>query len=289
MTKKKVGIIGAGRLGKSVEAIIRKAGGETRSWDKFAEGTAKTAKEVTEWADIVLFCVPSWNMRDAITEVCTFIPKKTAIATFSKGIEAGTGKDCHSVLCDYFDSKRVAFIAGPMLAKELAEGRQGHVVVSSRSKKTAGGISGIFADSHIKAETGDDPRGAALAGVLKNIYTIGMGIIDGLGLGVNAQGKYFADAFGEMRGLMPLLGEKEKTLFGPAGLADFAATAWSSSSVNKQAGEGLARGDWNVQSEGIATLPEFLKLVGKKYKKFPLLAKVVSVVIDKKPASVVFV
>ena len=80
-----------------------------------------------------------------------------------------------------------------------------------------------------------------MAGVLKNIYAIVLGIADGLEFDGNAKGWIAARATNEMLAIAETLGADKKIMLGTAGLADFIATAYSPYSRNREIGDEILR------------------------------------------------
>jgi glycerol-3-phosphate dehydrogenase (NAD(P)+) len=85
--------------------------------------------------------------------------------------------------------------------------------------------------------------GAEWGGVLKNIYALGFGLLDGLGEGrPNLKAAFVTLALSEMKSIAVKMGAQEKTLEGLAGLGDLVTTGFSADSHNRRLGEFLAGG-----------------------------------------------
>jgi glycerol-3-phosphate dehydrogenase len=123
-------------------------------------------------------------------------------------------------------------------------------------------------------------RGVALCGALKNVYAIGLGVIKALGAGDNARGVYIAAAAEEMRHIVRLMGGREMTVYGYAGLADLIATGLSESSRNHQVGCALGKRADCLGSEGSRAALSFSELLGRKLRRFAILNALVRVLDD---------
>jgi glycerol-3-phosphate dehydrogenase (NAD(P)+) len=122
-------------------------------------------------------------------------------------------------------------------------------------------------------EVSTDVRGTALCGVLKNIYSLALGASYGLNLGENARGMLVVKSIGEIKKIVSLLGGKQETVLGSAGLGDLVSTGFSRFSKNHEAGKRLVSGEAdNMDSEGMMSLSSMIILLGVKYKKFPILS-----------------
>jgi glycerol-3-phosphate dehydrogenase (NAD(P)+) len=104
------------------------------------------------------------------------------------------------------------------------------------------------------------------------MYSIGLGIADGLGLGANLKGSLVVFALEEMRSLVERFGGRPDTVFGSAGLGDLLATGFSSYSTNYSLGRELGgRGRSSIQSEGRHSLPILLSMLGRSAPEFRML------------------
>jgi glycerol-3-phosphate dehydrogenase (NAD(P)+) len=72
--------------------------------------------------------------------------------------------------------------------------------------------------------------------VLKNVYAIAVGIISGLEFGDNAIGMVAMTGIREMIKILTAHVGQTETFFGPAGVGDFCATAFSQQSRNRTLG-----------------------------------------------------
>ena len=104
----------------------------------------------------------------------------------------------------------------------------------------------------------DDPQGVELGGVLKNIYALGMGIVDAYPrAGRNFNGAFITQSLAEMRRLAVALGGRAETLLQVPGVGDLITTAFSEDSHNRRLGTLLAEGHTVESARGeMGTLPE---------------------------------
>jgi glycerol-3-phosphate dehydrogenase (NAD(P)+) len=135
-------------------------------------------------------------------------------------------------------------LAGPSVAVEIARKKPTAVVAASSSESARGKIAKALGNSYFQVETTEDIAGSEWGGVLKNVYAIGLGFLDGLEAGgANVKAAFTSAAFREMKRLAVALGSEAKTLDGPAGLGDLVATGFSADSHNRRLGELLGRGN----------------------------------------------
>ncbi len=276
-------LIGAGHIGTALHALLAPYN-TVSSWDTIPGKVLeqKSLAEIIPNAQIIFLCVPTVAVRAAVEEIIQYLTPQTVVVSVSKGLEPNTKKSVDQVLSETLPAGQPhAFLGGPMLAKEINEGKSAMAVCGTHTRSAATLVKKAFIRSALRIEYSADIRGVALAGVLKNIYTLPMGMASGLDLGNNTIGWLAARGLNEMQTLMPMLGGKKKTLLTTAGLGDFIATATSPLSMNFKAGQEIARtGAATTRSEGIVTLPSLITMINSNTKKLPLLQCVAKIILE---------
>lgn len=279
----KIAFIGAGHIGKALAHIIG-THHRVALWDAVSAknpGQESIEHTVTD-ADIVFLTVPSLSVRQAATHAAPFLTPKTVVVSVSKSLEPGTRMSADQILAETLPpGQPIVFMGGPMLAKEIIEGKAAVAVCGASSRKHLAPIYKSFKHTSLRVEHTRDIHGVALCGILKNCYALLLGVCDGLLLGNNTSGWLMGRSFNEMEKLIPRLHGKKKTLFSAAGIGDFVATATSGSSTNHRAGEEIGRtGKTTIQSEGIIALPTLTAMLGTDIKHFPLLHAISRIVTE---------
>jgi glycerol-3-phosphate dehydrogenase (NAD(P)+) len=281
MENKTITIIGAGRIGQVMGKILQKSGNNVFYWDKESDlakkmngGKDLALPEIMIQSEFVFLCVPSKNLREAILFTNKYLARNSVVITLAKGLEEKTYKTSSEILADLLpNSQAWAIMGGPMLAKELEKGELTSAMIGANKKSAGEKVVELFSNTNIACAYTPDALGVALAGVLKNIYALGLGMISGLDYGENTKGTYAVRAIGEMIKVGKSLGAKEITLMSPAGLGDFIATGFSPLSSNHGVGRLLAQGKAiEKPSEGLISLPSLLHRLGKNSSKYPILA-----------------
>ena len=287
-----IAIIGAGELGMALAKVLR-GKINVRLWDITASRVPGILplQETVAGADIIFCCVPSFAMREAVSEFVSFIDARaTAVVSLAKGIEVWSRKTMDEVLDELIPtSGRWGVMGGPMLANELADGLPCAAEVASRDAATRDRIKALFVGTNLAVETSDDTRGVALAGVLKNIYAVAMGIGAGLGWRKTRIDAFAERAKGEMLVAGLALGAQEKTIRGTAGFADFMATAYSDHSRNRSVGLAFAiDGGPAIKGEGLLSLRPLLEMLGPRVVSFPVLNAIAAVTLRGESVGAVF-
>ena len=277
----KIVIVGAGALGSVMAKILkRNRRNSVALWD-IVPGKVERQQPLAKImppADAVFLCMPTTALRAAAITVNPHLRRKTLVIGMSKGIEENTDLTLDRMLRKILPwRQRIGLLFGPMLASEILAGSCANAVIASRSRLALTRIARAFSGTQLRVSLSGDVRGVALCGALKNVYAIGMGVIKALGAGDNARGAYVAAAADEMRRIVRLLGGRERTVYGYAGLADLVATGLSESSRNHQVGCALGKGADCLGSEGSRAAMSFSELLGRRLRRFVILNALVRV------------
>jgi len=100
----------------------------------------------------------------------------------------------------------------------------------------------VSAPSGSARNTTDDVVGVEIAGALKNVYAIAVGMGYSLGIGENTRAMVIARAVREMSKLGEAMGGHRDTFAGLAGMGDLIVTCTSQRSRNRHVGEQLGAG-----------------------------------------------
>jgi glycerol-3-phosphate dehydrogenase (NAD(P)+) len=281
-------IVGAGEIGKAIAFLLKK-GGKSRvvQWDADpAKNLEKrTLEELVPAADIIFLCIPSKAVRGCVFGISRIVNRRQIIVSLSKGIEQESKKTVDGVLGEFFARKKIVLLFGPMVAEEIMNNGPAAAVLACKARKSAEKIVELFGDG-LNLEYSSDVRGVALSGVLKNIYSIGLGIIHGLNLGTNFRGWYVAEASKETARVLKILGGRMETAYSTAGLGDLIATGFSPDSKNHMLGKDLAAsGHSDLASEGSESFPALNEIMGKRIDNFRILSALRDIVLNGKVAT----
>lgn len=284
-----VAIIGAGEIGKAIAHTLRsKTTCNVQLWDVNTDKVEdqRPLPEIVSEANIVFLCVPSSSIFGAARSIREHVRPTAPVVILTKGVERETCRMTDTLLDDVLGEHPWALLSGPMIAEEMLQDRAAAAVVGTRSDTTYKTIADCFSGTRLTLEHSKDVRSVALAGVLKNIYAVTLGMIEGLGDGDNVRGIFFTKAIAEMAHIMKHLGTSPEVAYGMAGLGDLVATATSPYSRNRTVGEEMATGHkQRMESEGLNALPCIPELLGDALPAFPILGSLYDVVSGKQPPS----
>jgi len=264
-----VAILGAGSLGTALAASLWRTGRRFSMWTieedvadslrsyrenvKYLPGI-KVPKEVRIETDLeaaldgaayVIYSVPSHAIREVARRTGPLLGADCVVVSAAKGLERGSLLRMSQVLGEELTEplrNRVVVLAGPSLAAEVGNGVPTGVDAAAADPEMARAVRGALAMRRFRFKIRRDVAGVEAGGTFKNLYAIGAGICDGLGLGHNTKAALMTRALSEMVAMGRALGGKASTIYGLSGLGDLIATSSSPKSRNRTLGEHLGRG-----------------------------------------------
>lgn len=247
--------------------------------------------EVVSDKPVVLFVVPSHVMRGVSAQAAAHINDNAIIVTASKGIENKTHLIMTEVLKETLSpalSSRISAISGPSFAAEVARELPTVVTVASGDAQVAAYLQQLFVTPFFRVYTNDDVVGVELGGAVKNVIAIATGIVDGLGLGLNARAALITRGLTEIRRLGLQLGANPHTFAGLAGMGDLLLTCTGSLSRNHTVGKKIGEGktlneilaEMNMVAEGVKTSKSVYNLSRKLGVEMPICHSVYAVLYE---------
>jgi glycerol-3-phosphate dehydrogenase (NAD(P)+) len=202
-------------------------------------------EEATRAANKMLVCaLPSHAVRDTMAMAARFIGAETIVVSATKGIEEGTSLRMSEVVRQTTScGDRIAVLAGPSFAKEVAAEMPTAVTIAAASAEVAGFAQHAFATSMFRPYVVRDVIGCEIGGTVKNVIAIAAGVSDGLGLGHNTRAGLITRGLAEVNRLATHLGADPQTVTGLAGLGDLVLTCTGDLSRNRSVGMRLGKGE----------------------------------------------
>lgn len=255
--------------------------------------------EMADYADILIFAIPSAFMFGELEKLTTNVSPKTIVSAV-KGIipESGllVGEHFHDVYKIPFEN--IAVIAGPCHAEEVALERLSYLTISCADASKAKLIANDLASDYIKTKISDDIIGTEYAVMLKNIYAIAAGIAHGLGYGDNFQSVLMSNAIREMKRFIKKMHKMKRNINNSAYLGDLLVTGYSVFSRNRMFGNMIGKGytvksaqmEMNMVAEGYYATKSahVLNEKNKSKTKTPIIDAVYAVLYEGKEPKAVF-
>ncbi|TPG34133.1 NAD(P)H-dependent glycerol-3-phosphate dehydrogenase [Mycolicibacterium hodleri] len=198
--------------------------------------------EAAESADVIVMGVPSHGFRGVLTELAKELRPWVPVVSLVKGLEQGTNMRMSEIVDEVLPGHPAGILAGPNIAREVADGYAAAAVLAMPDQHLAANLGSLFRTKRFRTYTTDDVVGVEMAGALKNVYAIAVGMGYALGIGENTRALVMARAVNEMSKLGEAMGGKRETFAGLAGLGDLIVTCTSQRSRNRHVGEELGSG-----------------------------------------------
>jgi glycerol-3-phosphate dehydrogenase (NAD(P)+) len=261
-------IIGAGSWGTSLAHLLGEKGHSVRLWvyepeiyqemardrvnSTFLPGVRLSShvsftqdfSEALSGAQVIVMAVPSHVFRNLLGDLAPHLPPATVLLSATKGIETESLLTMDGVVRDVLGAEvPYAVLGGPSFAREVAQKLPTAVTIACRDSKVAHRLQRFFSTAYFRVYTSYDVTGVELGGALKNIFAIGTGILEGMGLKDNSRAALITRGLAEMTRLGLRLGANPMTLSGLGGLGDLVLTCTSRQSRNFQVGLRLGQGE----------------------------------------------
>ena len=170
MDNPRILIVGAGELGTALGAYLRANGNDVIFWDadrsKISDG--HPLHEIVPLVEFVFLCVPSWAIRSVLSDAASALRSTTAVVSFAKGVDSPLGYTTGELLPQLLPKYQpFAVVGGPMLAAEIAAGKNASAVFASPDEATAKKVADLFRSEVFAVELSRDVLGVSLSGCLK--------------------------------------------------------------------------------------------------------------------------
>ena len=265
----KVAILGAGNLGTTLALMMSRKGHRVSIWTveedvyeslltlrenpRYLPGyivppevdVTMELEEAVREADALILALPSHVIREVTRKLVPHLSDGQLLIDFAKGMEVDTEMRMSEVIrSELPHGKEVGIVAvsGPSIAAEMVKGQPTAVEVSSFRMEDAYRAKEILETPSFRLHPNEDLVGVELGGVFKNVFAIGAGICDGLGMGVNTKAALVTRSLREFALLGEVLGARPETFKGLSGLGDLIVTCFSPHSRNRRFGEKLGEG-----------------------------------------------
>ncbi|MEW6218966.1 MAG: NAD(P)H-dependent glycerol-3-phosphate dehydrogenase [Thermodesulfobacteriota bacterium] len=308
-------VIGAGSWGTALAKLLADKGAAVRLWarrpalaqaiDRDREnrdylpgaplpGNLFVTSDLTQavaGACGVVMVVPSHGFRPQLAALAPFLDPSALLVSAVKGVENDTLCTMSQVMSQVLPGPlagRIAVLAGPSFAREVAAGQPTAVTVAGASLDIARAWQRLFHTDRFRVYTSTDLIGLELGGAVKNVVAIAAGIADGLGFGTNTRAALITRGLAEIIRLGLAMGANPLTFSGLGGLGDLVLTCTGDLSRNRQVGLALGQGKGLAQilagmqmvAEGVRTTRSIYQLAARHRVEMPITEQVYRVLYE---------
>lgn len=257
--------------------------------------TPTTNLEKALESQIIFQAIPVKFMRSTI-EKCKKDSRENQLwVSLSKGIENNTLMLPTQIIQNILGKNiKSAAVSGPSYAVELAKKAPTIVTIASEKKDHSKKIGKLLANDFLSFELSDDTIGVQIGGATKNVFAIGIGILESTGYSANTQARFMMEAISEIKELTKKLGGKEETFYKSSGIGDFILTCFNEQSRNRQVGTMIGKGkklekilkETGYIPEGVNSVKSLLQIAKKRNIKLPLSKKIHDIIFENRPSKI---
>lgn len=261
----RVTVFGAGAWGTTMAQVLHDAGNDVLLWGrsndvvdeintshtnaKYLDGHTlpaelKATSDLTEafsHTHIYVLAIPAQQLRPMLAEWKPLVHVDAVVVSTLKGIEISTQMRMSEIIEEMWGVSKVGVITGPNLADELVLRQPAGAVAAAQSQELADFIRELFRTPYYRTYTSTDVMGCELAGAIKSVIALSVGISIGMGFGENTQAMLITRGLNEVARLCAAHGSDPLTAAGLAGMGDLVASCGSPLSRNRTFGEVLGR------------------------------------------------
>jgi len=306
----KVVVLGAGQWGSTLAQVLCDAGNHVLLWgrdqdvvneinDKHTNkkyvddnvlpvGLKATTdiQEAFDYSNIYVLAVPAQTLRENLKSWKPYVQPDAIYISSLKGIEVSTMSRMTEIISEVMESSNVAIITGPNLANELILRQPAGAVAAAPSMALAEKVQQLFDTPYYRVYTSVDVLGCELAGSIKSVIALAVGISIGLGFGENTQAMLITRGLNEVARLCAAHNADPLSAAGLAGMGDLVASCGSPLSRNRTFGEVLGRSGSMEQArtkvaktvEGVASSSAILEIAHRVGVEVPVIEAVADVV-----------
>ncbi|OQY35268.1 MAG: glycerol-3-phosphate dehydrogenase [Spirochaetaceae bacterium 4572_59] len=300
MTKKTVGIIGAGAFGTALAKTLGQKGISVSLWSFTEEGTRNInesrenkqflpgviippsvratcdIREAADGKDYLIMATPSLFLVDTLKQILSIpsiVEGETLIATITKGFIAGKNgpqfmlETMENYLPGSYKGNTV-YISGPSHAEEIGAEKITGLISASLNPRNSIEFRELLSSSYTRLFSSLDIIGVQASAALKNVIAIAFGILDALKettamVGDNTESFLFAAGLNELQLLGKNLGSTHpETFTSIAGVGDLDVTCRSQFGRNRRFGRDIILKRIHEQFSGIDDLIDNIGSIG---------------------------
>jgi glycerol-3-phosphate dehydrogenase (NAD(P)+) len=285
--KERVTVFGTGAWGSTMAQVLHDAGNDVLLWGRSVEvveeinsthtnqkyldahvlpAELKATSDLSEafsHSHIYVLAIPAQQLRTMLAEWKPLVAPGAIVISTLKGIEISTQMRMTEIIEEMWGVRKVGVITGPNLADELVLRQPAGAVAAAATQELADFIRDLFRTPYYRTYTSTDVMGCELAGAIKSVIALSVGISIGMGFGENTQAMLITRGLNEVARLCAAHGSDPLTAAGLAGMGDLVASCGSPLSRNRTFGEILgSTGSMEITRQKVAKTVEGVASAG---------------------------
>ena len=309
----RVTVFGAGAWGSTMAQVLHDAGNDVLLWGRSDEVVAEInsvhtnekylnghvlpealratsdIKAAFAHSSIYVLAIPAQQLRPMLAEWKSLVDPNATVVSTLKGIEISTQMRMTEIIEEMWGVTKVGVITGPNLADELVLRQPAGAVAAAATQELADFIRELFRTPYYRTYTSTDVMGCELAGAIKSVIALSVGISIGMGFGENTQAMLITRGLNEVARLCAAHGSDPLSAAGLAGMGDLVASCGSPLSRNRTFGEYIgrtgsiseARKQMSKTVEGVASSSAVLEIAHRVGIEVPVIEAVADIVSEK--------
>ena len=306
----KVVVLGAGQWGSTMAQVLCDAGNHVLIWGrnqavvdeinnrhtnaKYLDQNVlplglKATSDLTEafnYSNIYVLAVPAQTLRENLKSWKPLVQPEAMFISTLKGIEVSSMSRMTEIIQEVMETENVSIITGPNLATELVLRQPAGAVAAAPTVALAEKVKQLFDTPYYRVYTSVDVLGCELAGAIKSVIALAVGVSIGLGYGENTQAMLITRGLNEVARLCAAHNADPLSAAGLAGMGDLVASCGSPLSRNRTFGEVLGRSGSMEQArnevaktvEGVASSSAILEIAHRVGIEVPVIEAVADIV-----------
>ncbi len=250
-----VGIVGGGSFGRALARAAARVKRSVVSWSRSERESdddrisCTTELAALRDAELVFLAVPSPHVSALSEELGHHLDGAHLVVHVSRGLVGNGLATLTEVVREQTPVRRVGALAGPLVARGLAEGEPGGAIVGTLFPEVVEAVREAIGGPRLRIYSTDDVPGVEIASAFVGLLTLAMGYAKAVGFGPGTLAMLATRGMAEAARIGVARGGTRQTFAGLAGFGDLLAATADDGRPELRLGRALAEGE-GLESAG---------------------------------------